>query len=148
MEEPTKSNLQEGKSIDLQSDGIDYLNEARKWSMFLAILGFISLGFILLAAIFMGVIFRLIGDDTLHSSFTIAMSVMYLVIGVLYFFPIYYLLKFSQKSRDAVRDHNSNSLSEAIGNLKSHYKFLGIMSIVMIVLYPLFLVVFFLMGAF
>jgi len=132
----------------LPSDGVKHLDEARKWSMFISILGFIGIGFLLLAAIFMGAIFNFIDDDTLPKGIGIGISVMYLIFGAIYFFPIYYLFRFSQKSKQAVKDHNSDTLVEAIGNLKSHYKFLGIMSIVMMAVYPIFLIVFFLVGAF
>ena len=81
----------------------------------------------LLAAIFMGTIFSLIPDSNITAGMGISIAVLYLVIAALYFFPVFYLFNFSVKSKKAVQTGDSNVLSEAIKNLKSHFlsKYLG-----------------------
>lgn len=145
MEDLSKPDHQD-KGIELLSEGVKHLNEARKWSMFLAILGFIGVGFLIIAAFMMGSIFSLIPNTHLPGGFGILIGVIYLVIGVLYFFPVYYLFQFSQKSKKAVEGHDSNFLTDAIGKLKSHYKFIGIMTIVFLVIYPVLILIFVLFG--
>ena len=141
MEESSIKTQDSQSSIELLPEGVKHLNEARKWSMFMAILGFIGLGFLVLAAIFMGAIFSFIGDESIPAGLGVGITAFYLVLGVAYFFPVYYLLKFSQKAKLAVEQNNSSFLVESIANLKSHYKYIGIMSIAMMVLYPVLMVI-------
>ena len=141
MEDTLVNSQSNQNSIELLPEGVSHLNEARKWSMFLAILGFIGVGFILIAAIFVGAIFSFVGDESLPAGLGFGLSAFYVILGVAYFFPIYFLFKFSQKAKLAVQERNSLSLVETISNLKLHYKFIGIMSIVMMVLYPILMIV-------
>ncbi len=111
--------------------------------MFMSILGFIGIGFLLIAAIFMGAIFGLIGafeEDMLPAGIGIAASMLYLALAVLYFFPVYYLLQFSMKAKKAVLEASSDAFTGAINMLKSHYKFVGIMTIVVMALYPIIII--------
>lgn len=142
MEESLINNQSNQNSIELLPEGVSHLNEARKWSMFLAVLGFIGVGFMLIAAIFVGAIFSFVGDDSLPAGLGFGLSALYVILAVAYFFPIYFLLKFSQKAKLSVQESSSSRLVETISNLKLHYKFIGIMSIVMMVLYPIVMIIF------
>jgi len=66
------------------------------------------------------------------------MGLMYVLIGLLYFFPVYYLFKFSSKVRTALMTKNTQELETAFENLKSHYKFIGILMIITLSIYVLF----------
>lgn len=147
MEESTNGKQIE-KGIELLPEGVKQLDEARKWSLFLSILGFIGIGFMLIAALLMSIIFNFIPDKDFPGGFGLILALVYLVLGGLYFFPVLYLFQFSQKSKQAVKDHNSSFLVEAFGKLKSHYKFIGIMSIVMMVLYPVIMILLVVVGVF
>lgn len=110
-----------------------FLREGRKWAKFLAIIGFIFMGLAALGAIS---IFALSGAISPYMSFPMGgIAVFYLVLIGIYFFPIYYLLQFSNKAKEALDTRNTQSLTEAMRLLKSHYKFIGIMFIVMLALY-------------
>ncbi len=61
----------------------------------------------------------------------------YAVFGFIYFFPIYYLFKFSTNMKEALLHSNEENIDEAFINLKSHYKFMGIFTIVFISIYLL-----------
>ena len=141
MEDST-SIVQNEKSMEFQAEAIGYLDETRKWAMFLSIMGFIAVGLLIVAALVMGVIFSFIPDtDDLPAGFGLIFSVLYLVLAGLYFFPVLYLNQFSQKAKKAIAEQNSSFLTEAIGRLKSHYKFIGIMTIVMMAIYPVIIVI-------
>jgi len=125
----------------LTQASISYLKETAKWCQFLSILGFIFIGFILIAAIGM-----LIFGSALNSSLgasqgfifpTSLAALLYLGIGALYFFPIYYLYNFSSKMKKATFSGGSHELEESFKNLKSHYKFVGIFTIVILSIYLL-----------
>jgi len=64
-----------------------------------------------------------------------------ILMAVLYFFPAYYLFKFASKTNDAFNNNNTEYLASAFENLKSHYKFIGIMTIIMIVFYLFFFII-------
>lgn len=131
--------------LQLDSSAKDFLKEIGKWAYFLSIIGFIGLGFLVLIAIFAGAIFSTIGSSmpgmgAYGSSFGAGLTFAYLLIAALYFFPIYYLYKFSSNVKKAFRDNDSAVLADSLGYLKSHYKFIGILMIIMLGIYALFFV--------
>lgn len=135
------------EKFELQLDlaAKDFLKEAAKWAYFLGIIGFIGIGFFVLIAIFAGALFSTIGNTmpgmgAYGSSFGAIMSFIYLLLAALYFFPVYYLFKFGSNGKKAFRDSDSEALTASLGNLKSHYKFVGILVIACIALYVLFFV--------
>ncbi len=120
--------------MNLSNEAKFYLNETRKWTLFLSILGFVMLGLMMIGAFSIGTIMNQItGEDAPFSG--LAIGVLYLFIGAIYFFPIYYLYKFSTKMKQAVLEEDDISVNEAFKNLKSHYKFMSIMTIIMLALY-------------
>jgi len=69
------------------------------------------------------------------------MTVTYLVLALIYFFPVYYLLQFANKMKKALSTKNEETLTNAFEMLKSHYKFIGVFTIITISLYALLFVV-------
>lgn len=131
--------------LHLDESAKDFLKETAKWAYFLSILGFIGVGFFVIIAIFAGTIFSTLGSTmpgmrAYGGSFGVVMSVMYLVLAAVYFFPVYYLFKFSSNAKKAFRENDSEALTTSFGYLKSHYKFIGILMVAMLVLYGLFFV--------
>jgi len=99
-----------------------------------------------LAAIFAGAIFTKIGSTMpgeimgkFGSAFGIIVTVVYLLIAALYFFPIYYLNKFASNLKAALRNNNSQTLANSFEYLKSHYKYIGIMALTILSFYLLIL---------
>lgn len=113
-----------------------YLNETGKWGKFLAIIGFCFIGLIVLGGLFAGTIFSSMGSDLPFPGFM--MGLIYVLLGALYFFPVYYLFKFSSQVRAALATKDSHALDSAFENLKSHYKFIGILMIITLGIYVLF----------
>lgn len=117
------------------------LVEAAKWAKFIAIIGFIGTGFMVVVGLFfgtiMGMVSRLEGTETaaLPPFFGAIIAVVYILLAFLYFFPIKYLYDFSSKVKRAVELTDQDLFSEAMLKLKSHYKYIGILMIVMIGLY-------------
>ncbi len=122
--------------MNLSNEAKFHLNETRKWTFFLSILGFVMLGFMTIGVFSMGAIVNQVtGEEAPFSS--LAIGVPYLFIGAIYFFPIYYLYKFSTNMKKAVLDEDETSVNEAFKSLKSHYKFMSILIIIMLALYLL-----------
>lgn len=121
------------------------LLETAKWTKFLAILGFVGIGLMIVAAFFMGVVMSSVNSFNDYGTSTNAfdfigtgvISIIYIVMAVLYFFPVKYLFDFSNKVKTALQIQDQLLFNEAFTKLKSHYKFIGILTIVMIALYIL-----------
>ncbi len=132
--------LQQAQPMELEAQAIVYLNETRKWTLFLAILGFIFLGFMLLGAISYGVIFSSLPElnaisNGLAKGMGIGVSVFMIVIIAIWFFPLLYLYKFSIMSKKAILENNNETLTVAFRYLKMYYRFIGIFAIVVLSLY-------------
>lgn len=145
--ETTESTNPEVK-LELDRESLIHLHETGGWANFLAIIGFILVGFIVLMGFVMNVMFSNLPmeDSPLPMTGPIFM-VVYFVMAVVYFFPVYYLYKFASGVRQGVRARDSRQVSEALRNLKSHYKFIGILTIAMFVLYIIFILLFVALGA-
>ncbi|MFP9098611.1 hypothetical protein ACLI09_06110 [Flavobacterium sp. RHBU_24] len=129
----------------------EHLKEAGKWAYFLSIIGFIGLGFIVLIAIFMIAAGSMIsslspGMGALGAMGTGVLAFIYLVMVLLYFFPIMYLYRFGSRIKRAISDNNAEQLTAGLESLKSHYKYIGILTIVIMSMYAL-IFVFALLGA-
>lgn len=136
--------MEDQNKLSLNDLAIQALRESAKWCMFLAIIGFIFIGLMIIAGAVMSVAISSMPDDPALGQAMGAfgaikgfIGVLYILIAALYFFPIYYLYKYAAGAKQAFISGNSEVLSEALVNLKSHHKFLGIMTIVMISLYIL-----------
>jgi hypothetical protein len=130
----------ESFEMKLSESAKDFLKETAKWAYFLSILGFIGIGFIIFAALFAGTLFSSMSKmnpamGAMGSSFGIVMAFVYFLIAVLYFFPVYYLNKFASNAKRAFKNNNSETLTTSLEYLKSHYKYIGIMTLVVFSLY-------------
>lgn len=143
MEQQT-SNL-----FDLQVDQQThiYLNETARWGKFLSIVGFVMCGIIVLLAFFAGSILGAIGGQfgMMGAMGGAGLTVMYLLIALLYFFPCLYLYNFSTKMKAALTTNDQLLLNTSFGNLKSCLKYWGILTIIILCFYAL-AIVFILIG--
>lgn len=124
----------------LNSEIKSYLAETAKWGYFLSIVGFIGIGFMVLAGLFMGSFLGSLGMGAMGMVNPAIFTVMYLVLAALYFFPVLYLFKFSTKMKVALRSDNEAELTTSFQNLKSLYKFMGILTAIILGLYALIFV--------
>jgi hypothetical protein len=119
-----------------------YLAEIRTWAFMLAILGFVSIGFMVLLALFLPSVLTNSSGITAPPAGTKAvLSFVYILIATLYFFPVLYLLNFSRKLKLALQNNDSLALSTAFQFLKRHFKFIGIVLIVFISIYVLIILI-------
>lgn len=121
------------------------LREASKWGKFLAILGFIFEGLFAILSFFAGVLTETLyrsmgGMFEYRQSGGFGVTVVYLGIVVLLFFPTLYLYQFSTRIRKAVDTSDQESMTFAFARLKSMFKFRGILAIVGISAWLLILV--------
>ena len=135
----------ENFEMQLHQTAKEFLKETAKWAYFLSILGYVGIGFIIFAALFASKLFSAMENmpplmGAMGPSFGIVMSVVYLIIAALYFFPVYYLNRFASYAKAAIKENNSEKLTVSLQYLKSHYKFIGIMTLVVFSMYFLMFV--------
>jgi len=135
--EQTNQNLFD-LQIDHQSNS--YLSEAAKWGKFLAIMGFIFCGLLVIVALFAGTLMASMmsgfgGNDAASTGAAVGGGVLtfvYIVYALIYFFPCLYLFNFSSKMQAALRANQQDALNTSFRNLKACFKFLGILMIIML----------------
>lgn len=127
------SELNQGMRLNDQS--LKNLNETRKWTMFISIVGFVVVALMILVALFIGSIMNSLPNSSglpITQGFA---SALYLVIAAIYFFPIYYLYKFSSHMKTGIISKSEPDIDIAFKNLNSHYKFLGVLVAIILAFY-------------
>ena len=83
------------EQLTINTKSKSFLKEIAKWAFFLSIIGFIGIALMVLLGVFSSVLFGAIPQtEQIPFDFSLMLTIMYLVLAVLYFFPVYYLLKF------------------------------------------------------
>ncbi|WP_166961396.1 DUF5362 family protein [Yeosuana marina] len=135
----------ESFELEVKDEIKGYLSEISKWSYFLSIMGFIGVGLMVLAGIFIGFfsgLNNLAGSsNTLYNlGYSMGIGLFYIVLALIYLFPVLYLFRFSKRVKSALKLNSNEDFRIAFLNLKSHYKFMGIFVIVIISIYVLILI--------
>ena len=148
MEANTATGLFE---LQVDHESTNYLKDAARWAKFLSIVGFICIGLFVLMALFAG---SIVG--TMYSSMGVgatggafggaAITIVYLLCALLYFFPCLYTFNFAKKMQDALRNNDQNLLNQSFRNLKACYRFLGILMVIGLCFWGL-MIIFFIVGA-
>jgi hypothetical protein len=130
--------------LQIDASAQSYLREAAKWAKFLSIVGFVMCGFFVLFGIFAASILSSMGSQfgttTMAAGVGTMMTAVYVCFALLYFFPCLYTYRFSTHMKAALRSNDQQILISSFRNLKACYKFLGILTIVMLSIYLLALV--------
>lgn len=114
------------------------LTTAAKWGKFLAIIGFVLIGLMFIAALVM-----LISAANLPSFISgqfFLMGFIYIVMAVIFVFPTLYLLRFSNSTQIGLQSEKQVDFEFGIENLRSLFKFMGIYTIVVLGLYVLVII--------
>jgi hypothetical protein len=131
--------------LQLTTKSLDYLNQTRKWTYFLSILGFITCGILALLGLFLSTFLSILDEfsnnfsdsTSLTGGALIFVSIFYLGIALLVFLMYRYLYRFSIQLKAALESNNSATLEKSLKNLKSYWKFTGIITIIVLGFYVL-----------
>ena len=122
--------------IDQQTHA--YLYETARWGKFLAIIGFIFCGLFAAIAIFAGSYItssmQSFGSSALSGSMV---TVIYILIALLWFFPCLHLFHFANKMKLALTGNDQEMLNTSFKNLKGCFKFMGIITIIVLSFYAI-----------
>ncbi len=124
------------EKVEIPNEFIHHLNQISKWTTFFSVLGFIAVGVLLIFAAFSGRIFSAMTHYHAKGA-ALIMSLVYIIMAVIYFFPVVYLYRFSILSRRAIRVNDPNEIVTAFKNLKWHFQFVGIVTIIFLLVYLL-----------
>lgn len=131
----------ESFELEVGNEIKDFLKEISSWGYFLSIVGFIGIGLlVLLGIVFMASMSNNAFGGNPYQGIGLPMSyfgLFYIFIALVYFFPVLYLFNFSKKMKTALQSRNNAEFVSAFSNLKSHYKFMGIFTIIIISIYLL-----------
>lgn len=143
------------KGMILSEEALFYLQTGAKWAKFLAVIGFVGCVIMVLVGLFAGSMFASLRgtmpgySTSITQSMGAFMSIFYVAFALLYFFPSLYLYQFAKLTQKAIMFSNSLEITSALGKLKSFFKFIGILIIVILSLYVLILIgVFVMMGTY
>jgi uncharacterized membrane protein YjgN (DUF898 family) len=141
--------------LNIDGESKNFLSESARWGKFLAIIGFIVCGLIIIVGIYMASAasevnraFSRYGSGSSFSGMGTMMAVVYIIVALIYFFPCLYLLRFSNHMKAALAADDQSSLTASFQNLKSMFKFVGIFTIVILSIYILAFILGGLGGAF
>ena len=130
--------------LNIDGSSKNFLAEAARWGRFLAIMGFIICGLIIIAGIYMATnttemsrAFSRFGGESTGNGLGAAMAIVYIIVAAIYFFPCLFLLRFSIYMKAALATDDQNTLTASFQNLKSMFKFVGIFTIIILSFYTL-----------
>jgi hypothetical protein len=140
-----------GLTIDPQSKR--FLSETAKWGRFLSILGFIFCVLIACVGVFMALkmsemsgAFREMSGGMM-ANMGPAIAIIYVLFAAIYFFPCLYLYRFSNQMIVALNADDQATMTSAFENLKSVFKFFGILTIIILSFYILLFLIAMLAGS-
>jgi hypothetical protein len=129
-------NQKEPGRIEIGQGTLRHLNVLRKWTMFIAVLGFIFLGLILILGIITGTFLTAFSHSDKIPGVPDALVIgSFIGLALIVFFPILFLFRFSKHASEAVSKLDGRELHKALRYLKLFFLFTGIFLIMLILAY-------------
>ncbi len=124
------------RKIEIGPETLKHLNILRKWTMFLAISGFIFFGLIVTLGLLTGTFLTAFNqsDKTLGIPDALVFAA-FIGLALIIFFPIFFLFRFSKHASTAVSTLELKKMHMAIKYLKRFFISLGVILIVAITVY-------------
>jgi len=119
---------------------IEALRQTKPWVTFLAVLGFIGCSLMVIGGLVMLVSGAAIGGMK-GGAIGGALGLVYILMALLYFFPSYYLLQYGGGIKRFMLSRTSPDLESALNSQKSFWRFVGILTAIVMCIYAVVLVV-------
>jgi hypothetical protein len=149
-ESPVIPEESQSSGVFLTETMLKHLNDASPWLRFVGIVGYINSAMIFFSGILMSIgvsASRANIDIFASSNFPIGVfSLLYIPMGVLFFFPSYFTYNFGKRIRNFKFNNLSQELELAFKNNKSLWKFYGILYIVFLAFIPVTIVISFIVA--
>lgn len=140
-EEPMTPETNPRPSLELTESDLKMLESAAKWARLLAIVGFVGLGFMVLLAFTFGSLMSVLIPEDMDMALPVPVAFyagLYLFFAIIYFFPVLYLYNFARSTQKAIAQMDQSKLSSALRSLNSHYRYIGVLMLIVLALYGLF----------
>jgi hypothetical protein len=119
-----------------------HLFETARWARFLAIAGMVFIAFLVALGVYSSFTISRYedmfngypGQRGFMDSIGVGVAVMYLIMAMVAFFPLLFMLRFANQMRDALTSNNQALLTSSFQNLKVYFRYLGIVTIIFVVL--------------
>ena len=146
MEQTTSSSL---FSLTIDPVTKAHLSETARWARFLAIVGMVFMAFAAVGVLFLSYTMGNIGNNLdseigggaypsgMFPAFGIGMAIFYILLLLVWFFPILYLLRFANRMKAALNGNDQQALNISFQNLKSCFRFVGIITIIILAFYAI-----------
>ncbi|MFZ0281377.1 MAG: hypothetical protein WAL29_06995 [Bacteroidales bacterium] len=132
METPAENKMEIGP------EALKHLNSMRKWTMFLSVLGFIFFGLLIIIGVATSTFLTAFRSKEVNLGIPESLMIfLFIIIAALYFFPVFFLFRFSRNTRDAIHDHDKLKLEKAFRNLRTYFTYIGVMVIIILSIYLL-----------
>lgn len=122
-------------AAEVSDEIVEAMRQTRPWVLFLGVLGFISVGLMVLLG------FGVMAMGGVKGMPSGALGIVYIILGAVYVIPSLYLWRFGSRIGTLVQFRSTTSLRDALVQQKSFWRFVGILSAVLIVVYVLVIVV-------
>lgn len=148
--------MEETQNSSLFSLSIDpltkaHLSETARWARFLAIVGMISLALMILFGLIYSIWISSMVDSMQNqvgfqpraysTGLAAGSAFVFILMAVVGFFPLLYMLRFANQMRTALYGNDQESLNTSFQNLKRYFRYLGIITIIGIGLWVIWLLV-------
>lgn len=119
-----------------------HLFETAKWARFLAVIGFVFVFFVVALGVYSSLTISRYEDlfngypgrRGFMDSIGVGVAVMYVLLALVAFFPLLFLLRFANQMSNALSSNNQGLLNASFQNLKVYFRYLGIVTIIFLVL--------------
>jgi hypothetical protein len=125
-------------------ESLAFLVKAAKWGKFMAILGFIVTGLLLVSGIVMSFVFNAVQDEMvpLNMPFPpVVLSVIYILIAGVYIIPVISLNSFCNNVLKAANFSSTEHLTTSLKNLKNLFVFIGVSTVIILAIYLVALII-------
>ncbi|MBP6233305.1 MAG: hypothetical protein KA428_08560 [Chitinophagaceae bacterium] len=136
--------MEQGTSLfemNVSAESRSHLSETAVWARFLGICGMICIvllivfGFIISQTVAkqssqFDEMYRQQGVGLTSRGLGAGMMVMYVIFGLIYFFPCLFIMQFATKMKLALASNDSLLLSESFRSLKKTFRYLGVLTVI------------------
>lgn len=126
---------------EVAPDLVDVLRQTKPWVRFLAVLGFIGIGFMVLASVAMLGLGSVAGNRGLPAGFGIGMMLLYLFMAGIQLPAAIFLNRYASRIGTLLDSHAPGDLGDALIAQKSFWRYTGILTAAVLCLYALAIVI-------
>lgn len=120
----------EKEEFQLSNETAYMMKEASLWGKILAIIGFVSIGLLLLFTLVVGIVSAMGGSDMALVSSPGLFVLLSIILCAICFFPVYFLYSSSVRMRKALITQDAQVLTGSFESLKNYFLFNVIMSVI------------------